>query len=201
MSAKDRLKWDARYSAQASLGVHETDPFLDEWLAQASPGRALDIACGSGRQAIQLAMRGFAVDAIDISAVALELARQAASAGGVSINWIEHDLDDRLPVRGPYQLVIQMHYVDVAVTKSVPPLLAPGGLFICQQHLQSTQAVAGPQRAAFRVAPGALPLLVPQLDVLHYAEESFETIDGTRLALARLVARQPVPDAVADTAA
>ncbi len=191
MSSQDRVKWNARYAEQSAGAAREISACLREWVEHASPGRALDIACGTGRNAIFLASRGFVVEALDISAVALAQARQAAAAAGTQVDWIERDLDDGLAAAtGPYQLVIQMHYVNAAITRSVPLLLASGGVFICQQHLQTSEAVGGPQSPQHRVAAGELPQLVADLEILHYTETLRSDPDGQRFALATLVARR-----------
>ena len=190
MSQHDRHKWDSRYAERTAGGAREASALVREWVTQAARGHALDIACGTGRNAIFLATKGFTVDALDISPVALAQARETAAAAGVTVNWIEHDLDMPVPVCGPYRLVIQLHYINAAITRDIPALLAPGGLFICQQHLQSAEPVAGPQNAAFRVVPGELVQLAAELEILHYSEGLCEELDGEHFALAKLVARR-----------
>ena len=61
---------------------------LEQWLARLPRGRALDVACGAGRNALRLAAAGFTVDALDISAAALERAATAAVDAGLTIHWI-----------------------------------------------------------------------------------------------------------------
>ena len=63
----------------------------DSW--RLPKGRALDIATGKGRNAIFLAERGFQVVGIDISPVALEMARRAAQEKSLAIDWQEADLE------------------------------------------------------------------------------------------------------------
>src|SRR5687767_10145408 len=59
-----------------------------------APGRALDVACGKGRNALFLASRGFQVTAIDISPVGLEYGREQAQANSLSIAWQKADLEN-----------------------------------------------------------------------------------------------------------
>lgn len=190
MSRHDQLKWDARYAQTEFVESRAVAACLLEWLDHAPRGRALDIACGSGRNAIHLAQHGFQVDAIDISTVGLTHARAAAERIGITVNWIVHDLDAGLPVGGPYQLVIQLHYINAAVTREAVKLLAPDGLLICQQHLQTNETVAGPQNPQFRVAPGELRTLASGMEILHLEERLHERPQGERMALATLVARR-----------
>lgn len=194
MSREDQLKWDSRYAEADFVEGRTVTACVLEWLDQAPKGRALDIACGSGRNAIHLAQRGFEVDAIDISAVGLAHARAAAERVGVAVNWIVHDLDAGLPVSVPYQLILQLHYINTAVTQAAVRLLAPGGLLICQQHLRTDEAVGGPQSPQFRVAPGELRALAEGLEILHLEERVEERPGGVRMALATLVARRKTGD-------
>jgi SAM-dependent methyltransferase len=74
-------------------------------VAGLGPGRALDVGCGEGADAIWLARRGWAVTAIDISKVALGRAREAADQSGVSVEWLVGDaLEMPLPA-GSFDLV------------------------------------------------------------------------------------------------
>ena len=100
MSQTDRDKWNARYAD----GAYESRPHPSAFLEQMShllptTGRALDLACGAGRNALFLARRGMAVDAVDISRVALALGQM--HAGDLPITWIEHDLDLAPPNASP----------------------------------------------------------------------------------------------------
>jgi len=191
VSLQDRLKWDARYAEGAYAERLHASECLRQWLPRVPQGRALDIACGAGRNALYLAANGFSVDALDISAVALARARDAARLAGIDVRWIEHDLDDGLPVQGPYQLVTQLRYVNDAVTSAAPGLLAAGGFFVCEQHLRTQAAVSGPQSPRFRVAAGQLERLVPGLEIIALSEGLRTDPDGQRVALATLVARRP----------
>ena len=93
MSNQDRIKWNQRY-AEDSYQKHNPVTLVEHWLPRIPVGRALDVACGAGRNAILLAQAGYQVDAIDISSEGLNLARQKAEDLGLDINWIEHDLDE-----------------------------------------------------------------------------------------------------------
>lgn len=190
MSIIDRDKWDQRYADDSYRKNNPVDLVAD-WLPRIGVGRALDVACGAGRNAIFLARAGFTVDAIDISPVGLERARQNAAAAGVEVNWIEHDLDRRYDFDTGYGLILVMWFVDLGLIARLCDCLAPGGYLLSQQHLVSDEPVIGPQSSDFRVAAGALRGAAGALDILHY-EEGVETVeDDERLASAQLVARRP----------
>jgi 2-polyprenyl-3-methyl-5-hydroxy-6-metoxy-1,4-benzoquinol methylase len=63
------------------------------------PGRALDVGCGSGRDAVYLAKRGWHVTAVDFVQTALESARRRAAAEGVEVQWVTGDVAE-LPALG-----------------------------------------------------------------------------------------------------
>jgi len=189
VSKQDRDKWNQRYAEDSD---RKTNPvtLVSDWLPKIPVGRALDVACGAGRNAILLAQNGFEVDAVDISREGLKRARQTAEERGLSINWIEHDLDESYPFESNYDLIIVMWYVDLGLITRLGKYLAPGAYLVCQEHLVTEQEAIGPTGTNFRVAPGTLREAVSGLDILFY-EESLETIpEGGQVASARLVARK-----------
>ena len=192
MSKQDRDKWNQRYAEDS---YRKTNPvtLVSDWLPKIPVGRALDIACGAGRNAILLAQTGFEVDAIDISLEGLKRARETAAGQGLRINWIEHDLDEPYPFESNYDLIIVMWYVDLGLVNRLCEYLKPGGYLVCQEHLVTEQEAIGPTNTNFRVAPGTLREAVSGLDVLLY-QESVEAIpEGGQVASARLVARKDWP--------
>ncbi len=191
MSAAEREKWDERYRLGAYADRDHPSAWLERWLPDVTPGRALDVPCGAGRNAIFLASREFSVTGIDISAVALARAEATARARGLSVEWIRRDLDTGLALAGKFELIVMIHYVDLDLIPDLANLLTPGGHLIVELHLATDRAVAGPRDAAFRVAPGALRDAAEHLDILRYCEGIVEDPDGRTVALARLAARQP----------
>jgi len=191
MSEADRTKWNQRYAEDS---YRKTNPLklLSDWLPRIPAGRALDVACGAGRNALLLAEAGFRVDAIDISAIGLKQLDAEARERGFSVNCIEHDLDHPYAFATDYDLIVVLWYVNLPLIARLCACLAPGGYLICEEHLRSEQEVIGPGNNDYRVAPGALRSAVSSLDLLLY-EECIEAIpEGGQLASARAVATQPI---------
>jgi len=191
MSEADRSKWNQRYAEDS---YRKTNPvtLLSDWLPRIPVGRALDVACGAGRNALLLAEAGFQVDAIDISAVGLKQLERNSRERGQSVNCIEHDLDQDYAFDTEYDLIVVLWYVNLALITRLCACLAPGGYLLCEEHLRSEQEVIGPGNDNFRVAPGALREAVSSLDLLLY-EECVEAIpEGGQLASARVVATRPL---------
>ena len=189
MSEQDRNKWNQRYAEDS---YHKNNPvtLVEEWLPRLPAGRALDVACGAGRNAIFLAQAGYKVDAIDISREGLKLARQEAENQGLSINWIEHDLDQPYRFDTDYDLIIVMWYVDTGLISRLCDCLAPGGYILCEEHLVTDQEVIGPTSSNYRVAAGVLREAVSGLDVLLYEESIEMNSEGEQVASARVVVKK-----------
>ena len=190
MSRADRERWNARYTE----GAYESRPHPSPFLAQNADllptgGCALDVACGGGRNALYLASRGFAVDAVDISRVALERGR--GDAGDLPIRWIECDLDRGFETASRYDLIVNIRYVNLPLVADLIESLRPGGVLIMEQHLESDDDVIGPSNPAYRVPKGALGRLARGLILERVEEGPVEDPDGRRAALARLIARKP----------
>src|SRR6266851_430234 len=72
---------------------------LEALLAIRPPRRILDLPCGQGRHAIELASRGYDVTGVDLSPFMLKVAEERARAAGVRARWLEATCGRRLPVR------------------------------------------------------------------------------------------------------
>ncbi|MXY57414.1 MAG: methyltransferase domain-containing protein [Gammaproteobacteria bacterium] len=190
MSTADRDRWNARYADGAYESRRHPSPYLEQ-NAHLLPetGRALDLACGAGRNAIYLANRGFAVDAVDISRVALEQGR--ADAGELPIRWIECDLDDGFGASVDYDLIVNIRYVNLPLVSTLLGSLSPGGVLIIEQHLATAADVVGPKNPAYRVDRGDLGRVANGMIIERIDERLIDDPDGRRAALARLVARKP----------
>jgi tellurite methyltransferase len=193
MSEAERDKWDARYAAGAYRDRTHATSLLTDWAERIRPGRALDVACGAGRNSLYLASRGFSVDAADISKVALDRARASSKAIGTpAINWLEVDLyfAKKLLPTGPYQLIVLVRYVDMSLYPKLIERLAPGGLLLSEQHLSCDQDVVGPKNAAFRLAPEELREATRALRLHHYFEGLIVDPDDRLASLAQVVAER-----------
>ena len=136
----DAAEWDARYR-ERDQGMWSGRPNgrLVAEVAGIMPGRALDVGCGEGADAIWLAQQGWRVTAIDISDVALDRARGAAERAGVAVEWIRGDaLHTPFPPRS-FDLV-SLQYPALpkatgdAALHQLLDSLASGGLLLAVYH-------------------------------------------------------------------
>lgn len=101
-----RRFWEERYRSTGRVWTGRVNPRLAEAVADVPAGRALDLGCGEGADALWLAERGWRVVAVDVSATALERAREAASERDLlaQIDFQQHDLNESFP-DGMFDLV------------------------------------------------------------------------------------------------
>lgn len=132
-------EWDAKYGEKAALWSGRPNGRLVAEVADLSPGRALDVGCGEGADAIWLARNGWTVTAIDISQVALGRAREAAELAGANVEWICGDALQTVLPTGSFDLV-SMQYPALpkaageVAARALLNVLRPGGLLLAVYH-------------------------------------------------------------------
>ena len=137
---------------------------------------------------MRMAAAGFAVDAVDISPAALAQGEADASAAGLTINWIEQDLDQGpLPGRG-YALIMVSRFHARNTVPWLIEALDDNGYLIYETHFLTDRAVAGPRRRDFRVRPNELLRSFAELRVMHYRESIRTDPNGRAMAIAEMVA-------------
>jgi SAM-dependent methyltransferase len=194
----DREEWNRRYAGRELLWTGMPNRFLVAGTDGLSPGRALDVACGEGRNAVWLAEQGWRVTGVDFSDVALEKARRLAAARGVEGEWVAADLLAYRPEELAFDLVV-LFYLQVpeaerrAVVRAAAGAVAPGGVFLLVAHDSSNldEGHGGPQEPAVLYTAADV---VADLDGSGLAveraervERPVETPDGERIALDALV--------------
>lgn len=178
----DRQRWNRRH---ADSGPSPCDPLLLELLARLParrPGRAADLACGSGRHALELARCGYRTCGVDLSDVALRALRARAAAEALPMDTVLADLAAPLPFAAPaFELVVVVNYLERALLPRLAALVRRGGHLL---YVTFTQEWPGEKPSArFRLATGELARGVPGFTTLHACER------GGRAAL--LAARDP----------
>ena len=132
-------KWDKRYSATGLVWAAAPNALFAELAGELSPGRALDVAAGEGRNAIWLAEQGWQVDAIDFSEVGVDKGRQIAEKRRVAVSWLVGDVCDYRFETGVYDLVavLFLHTSPAERMCWIPALagaVKPGGLLVYIGH-------------------------------------------------------------------
>ncbi len=146
-------------------------PLLSEFLASDQApraGRALDVACGAGRDALHLARQGWLVSAVDHSADALARLQLSAREHDVPVrSWcldLEQD-DSRLP-EAPYDLLLVARYLHRPLFAQLRASVAPGGYLLYQTFMVGCEQLGGPRRSAFLLQPGELAAAFSGFEIL-----------------------------------
>ncbi|GAA4889920.1 class I SAM-dependent methyltransferase [Actinomycetospora straminea] len=147
----DAAAWDALYADPDRLWPDTPGRWVHEVLAHRPPGRALDLACGEGRNAVWLAEQGWEVTAVDYSAAALERAAAAEIRHAVHVHWVQADVTTWTPPQ-PVDLVL-ISYLHLpaqerrGVLRTAAAALAPGGTLLVIGHdaADLTRGFGGPR--------------------------------------------------------
>jgi SAM-dependent methyltransferase len=189
--------WDERYRSARDGGGTTWSSTPNAWvertLAPLSPGSALDLGAGEGRNALWLASRGWRVTAVDYSAEGVATGRDRAEHDGLDIDWAVADVRDwRAP--HPYDLVL-LSFVHLGadalarLIRSAP--LAPGGVLAIIGH-DRTNTVGGPADASILLDPDELADAAAHLAIETVGRVERPTPEGTALDTV-LVARRAMP--------
>lgn len=192
----NRDDWNRRYEGSELVWTALPNRFLVAEAGGLPPARALDLACGEGRNAVWLAEQGWRVVGVDFSDVAIEKARRLADARGVQAEWVVADLLEYRPEPGGFDLVI-LFYVQLAeaerrrVVRAGADAVALGGTFLLVAHDSSNLAAGygGPQDPAvlYTAEDVVADLEGFRIERAERVERPVETPDGERIALDALV--------------
>ena len=154
----DRIKWNARYESEDSFLGERPSSFLTreiERIKTLTPGtKALDIACGEGRNSVFLAQHGFRVTGLDISDKGLEKGRSRSQAKGLDVDFRRVDLDD-CTIHGAFDLILNFNFLLRELIPSEVAALNPGGVLLFDTIMASEQLLQS-HKPSYLLKPGEL---------------------------------------------
>ncbi len=131
--------WEPHYQARTGATSGRPGAVLSDVVASLAPGRALDLGCGLGDDAIWLATRGWRVTGVDVSATAVARANARAEALGLAAEFQRHDLSRTFPA-GRFDLVSAQYlespvdFERTRVLRRAAEAVASGGLLLVVRH-------------------------------------------------------------------
>ena len=170
-SGDDQQHWNSVFNTRAYVYGREPAAFLQDHVSLLSVGSALDIATGEGRNAVYLAKKGFQVDAVDFSAVALRKAKRLAHENHVFIHTINADLTHYTIPTEKYEVIVDIDYLQLSLIPQIKRGLKKGGIVVFENG---------------ELKPGELRDLFRDFKILVYRESPSRK--GSRESL---IARKP----------
>jgi SAM-dependent methyltransferase len=200
---EQRARWDERYADSDYLWDVGPNHFVEQLLADAEPGTAIDLAAGEGRNAVWLAQQGWSVAAVDFSEAGLGKARQLAEHRGVAerVTTVAADALTYQPDE-PVELVV-IAYLQLpapmvrTVLEHAVTWLRPGGRLFIVAHDRSNHehGYGGPPMpdVLYDLDDTVAALDELEIETAEVAQRQVETEEGPRTALDTLViARRPL---------
>jgi len=184
--------WNERYRLRErpteDLDAAPT-PLVLSAAAKLVPGKALDLACGAGRNALWLAERGWEVTAVDGAHAAIEILRTRAMERSLKITAVVSDLQKgefEIEPSG-WDLVAMCYYLQRNLFEPAKRGVTPGGILISIVHVNEPGEDDGP----YRLRPGQLEQYFTGWEILH-RHEGKANDSAHRRAVAEIVARRPL---------
>jgi len=165
-----REKWDARHAKAEDLG-NQARVLTDNLHLLPTAGRALDLACGRGANALLLAESGLEVHAWDQSPVAIRRLTQAATETGLCIECAVRDVVRQPPSADSYDVILVAHFLDRSLAGPIVQALKAGGLLFYQTFTRTRVSEAGPSDPDMRLADNELLCMFKSLHPRAYREE------------------------------
>lgn len=186
MAQKDKERWNEKY--QNNLMPDEPIKLVTDYASLATGRQALDIACGMGRHSKYLASKGFEVDALDISSVAIEELQNIPN-----INAIEVDFDTYTLPKEKYDLIICTYFLDRRLFPQMIDALKPNGIILLETFLHDAGNERIPSNPAFLLNEGELKATFDdKCELLHIPEFWDEDYQGYKIMKTSMVAKKKV---------
>jgi SAM-dependent methyltransferase len=180
----DAAEWDERYVASDRIWSGDPNGALVAEAADLPPGRALDVGCGEGADAVWLARRGWRVTALDVSRLALDRAQGHARAAGVEVTWLHAGLVEAALPPQSFDLVSAQYAVlrktpDALAERTLVDLVAPGGMLLVVHHdLDPAHASDGGFDPALYALPRDVAAVLGEGWTVEVQERRSRTVSG-----------------------
>ena len=181
---EDKKRWNERYLDNPM--PQTVSPIVEKYIEHVNIGDAIDVACGTGRNAHYLADLGFMVDAVDISDYALERVKNSAT-----INKIDTDLDKYNLTPNKYDLIVNVNYLNRRLVSQMKDALKSDGVIMFETFIVA--------HGDFNLPTTNLDYLLRKnellhsfigLDVIYYEERIDTNLRGEKIKVASIVAKK-----------
>lgn len=190
----ERKKWNRRYTTRnpVEFGAEPTP-----WLVMQRPflthdrGKALDLACGNGKNSFYLAELGYQVDAVDISDIVVDYLQAEANRRGARIDARRENLREASLPLAAYDVIVNCRYLERRLFPMIEEALRPGGLVIVETFTRRDSEISGRNfPPELLLDDGELRRSFPRLEIVAEREEVIVTSSMNPRAVASLAARK-----------
>lgn len=171
MVKSDSAKWNDLYQKHANGFPSPARVVADYYYLLPAAGRALDLACGRGGNALALAAAGLETHAWDISQEALAQLRKHADEKNLKITTRLCDLTIERPDESYFDVIVVSRYLERPLAPFLSSALNEGGLLFYQTFITDKLNGVGPSNPQFLLEPNELLHLFADLRILLYREE------------------------------
>lgn len=169
MAQKDEIKWNKKYQETPSLlerkKISSKLENIVEKIEETKNKKALDIASGAGRNSIYLANKGFKVEALDISSVALESLKSKAYKN-ISCKLV--DLDNYDIAKNSYDLIVMTNFLDRKLIPKLKDALKKDAILFIETYMEDEINEKPTTNSGF---------LLKKEELLSFSDEKFEVLD------------------------
>ena len=184
MSREDRERWNKKYST--NVIPTKVVKVVEDFAKLATGKRALDLACGMGRNAKYLASLGFKVDALDISPIAIESLKNIEN-----IEPKEVDFDTYILPENSYDLIVCTYFLKRELFTQIEKALKEDGIFIFETFMYHPDNTKVPSNRIFLLNEGELEATFDdRYEILHLREFMEEGVCGEKSMKASMVAKK-----------
>ena len=184
---EDAIKWNQKHLEHPMPETPST--LLVEFLPtllNLEGHRALDIACGNGRNSKFLAQNGFEVDSVDISEVALSLFSHLPN-----INTFEADLDTFRPQTNNYDVILNFYFLNRELFPSILNALKPSGIFLLETFIKEPDGGNSSQIIDEKILnDGELERIFSDFKILHNQTSYITRREGQEAKIISFVAQK-----------
>jgi SAM-dependent methyltransferase len=167
-----RERWEARYRACPAAPASPCRVLAEHAHLLPRTGAALDLACGTGGNALFLARRGLTVSAWDIAPSAIARLEARAHSEEVVVQTAVRDIETLQWGDWHFDVIVVSRYLERTLSDHLCRALNPGGLLFYQTFTAAKLSDAGPRNPAYLLADNELLSLFGALRVRYYREDS-----------------------------
>ena len=184
MSHEDKERWNKKYTT--TKVPTKIVKVVEDFAKLATGERALDLACGMGRNAKFLASLGFKVEALDISPIAIEALKNIDNIEAKEVDFDTYQLEENC-----YDLIVCTYFLKRELFPQIEKALREDGIFIFETFMHHPENTKVPSNQKFLLNEGELEATFDErYEILHLREYMEEGICGEKSMKASMVAKK-----------